>query len=110
MIPASERKRKQAVSISILWLLQMASAIGSAIDVADEIYLEWNLIDGRREVALVRKKMVEMQANAGTATGKETKLVPDLSTIGNMPVDMEPFSWIKALKTLGASQVFKRKY
>lgn len=105
-IPTSERTREQAVSLDIpLVTLDTHPVLDVAIDGADEVDPSLNLVKGRGG-ALLREKMVEVQAEKFIVIIDDSKLVPGLGISGAMPVEVTPFCWefnlnkIKALESV----------
>lgn len=92
-IPTSERTREQAVGLGIpLVSLDSHPTLDVAIDGADEVDEALNLVKGRGG-ALLREKMVEMQAKKFIVIVDDSKLVPGLGISGAMPVEVTPFCW-----------------
>lgn len=92
-IPTSERTREQAVSLGIpLVSLDTHPVLDVAIDGADEVDPALNLVKGRGG-ALLREKMVEVQAKKFIVIVDESKLVDGLGISGAMPVEVTPFCW-----------------
>lgn len=92
-IPTSVRTRDQALSLDIpLVSLDTHPILDVAIDGADEVDPKLNLVKGRGG-ALLREKMVEMQAKKFIVIVDESKLVDGLGTSGAMPVEVTPFCW-----------------
>lgn len=92
-IPTSERTREQAESLGIpLVSLDTHPYLDVAIDGADEVDDALNLVKGRGG-ALLREKMVEMQAEQFVVIIDDSKLVPGLGISGAMPVEVTPFCW-----------------
>lgn len=92
-IPTSIRTRDQAVSLGIpLVSLDTHPILDVAIDGADEVDPALNLVKGRGG-ALLREKMVEVQAKKFVVIVDESKLVDGLGVSGAMPVEVTPFCW-----------------
>lgn len=92
-IPTSIRTKEQAESLNIpLVTLDTHPRIDVAIDGADEVDAALNLVKGRGG-ALLREKMVEMQAEKFIVIVDESKLVDGLGISGAMPVEVTPFCW-----------------
>lgn len=90
-IPTSERTRQQAQRLGIpLVSLDEYSRLDVAIDGADEVDGDLNLVKGRGG-ALLREKMVECQADKFVVIVDESKLVDGLGISGAMPVEVTPF-------------------
>lgn len=99
-IPTSERTREQAELLSIpLVTLDTHPVLDVAIDGADEVDPELNLVKGRGG-ALLREKMVEMQAKEFIVIVDDSKLVNGLGISGAMPVEITPFCWEFNLKRI----------
>jgi ribose 5-phosphate isomerase A len=92
-IPTSIRTRDQALSLNIpLVTLDTHPKLDVAIDGADEVDPSLNLVKGRGG-ALLREKMVEVQADKFIVIVDDSKLVPGLGISGAMPVEVTPFCW-----------------
>lgn len=92
-IPTSERTREQAESLNIpLVTLDTHPVLDVAIDGADEVDPALNLVKGRGG-ALLREKMVEVQAKKFIVIVDESKLVDGLGISGAMPVEVTPFCY-----------------
>lgn len=92
-IPTSIRTKEQAESLNIpLVTLDTHPTIDVAIDGADEVDPALNLVKGRGG-ALLREKMVEVQAKKFIVIVDESKLVKGLGISGAMPVEVTPFCW-----------------
>lgn len=92
-IPTSERTREQAESLKIpLVTLDTHPKLDVAIDGADEVDPALNLVKGRGG-ALLREKMVEVQAAKFIVIVDESKLVDGLGVSGAMPVEVTPFCY-----------------
>lgn len=99
-IPTSIRTKEQAESLGIpLVTLDTHPVIDVAIDGADEVDPDLNLVKGRGG-ALLREKMVEMQAKKFIVIVDESKLVTGLGISGAMPVEVTPFCWEFNMKRL----------
>lgn len=99
-IPTSVRTRDQAVSLDIpLVSLDTHPVLDVAIDGADEVDPQLNLVKGRGG-ALLREKMVEVQAKKFIVIVDESKLVDGLGISGAMPVEVTPFCWEFNMKRL----------
>lgn len=99
-IPTSIRTRDQAISLDIpLVTLDTHPVLDVAIDGADEVDPALNLVKGRGG-ALLREKMVEVQAKKFIVIVDDSKLVPGLGISGAMPVEVTPFCWEFNLKKL----------
>lgn len=92
-IPTSIRTKEQAESLGIpLVSLDTNPVLDVAIDGADEVDPGLNLVKGRGG-ALLREKMVEVQAKKFIVIVDESKLVDGLGVSGAMPVEVTPFCW-----------------
>lgn len=99
-IPTSERTRQQAESLAIpLVTLDTHPVLDVAIDGADEVDPDLNLVKGRGG-ALLREKMVEMQAKQFIVIVDDSKVVDGLGISGAMPVEITPFCWEFNLKRI----------
>ncbi|GBG78947.1 hypothetical protein CBR_g28662 [Chara braunii] len=93
-IPTSKRTEEQAASLGIpLSGLDDHPVIDLAIDGADEVDPDLNLVKGRGG-ALLREKMVEMASKKFVVIVDDTKLVDGLGGSGlAMPVEVVQFCW-----------------
>lgn len=93
-VPTSKRTAEQAASLGIpLSVLDDHPKIDLAIDGADEVDPELNLVKGRGG-ALLREKMVEAASAKFVVIVDESKLVSGLGGSGlAMPVEVVPFCW-----------------
>lgn len=93
-VPTSKRTAEQAASLGIpLSVLDDHPNIDLAIDGADEVDPELNLVKGRGG-ALLREKMVEAASAKFVVIVDESKLVTGLGGSGlAMPVEVVPFCW-----------------
>ena len=92
-IPTSVRTKEQAESLNIpLVTLDTHPVLDVAIDGADEVDPKLNLVKGRGG-ALLREKMVEVQAKKFVVIVDESKLVDGLGVSGAMPIEVTPFCW-----------------
>ena len=99
-IPTSERTKLQAEGLGIpLVTLDEYDRLDVAIDGADEVDPDLNLVKGRGG-ALLREKMVEVQAEKFVVIVDESKLVDGLGISGAMPVEVTPFCYQFNLKRL----------
>lgn len=106
-IPTSERTREQAENLKIpLVSLDTHPVLDVAIDGADEVDPELNLVKGRGG-ALLREKMVEVQAKKFIVIVDDSKLVNGLGISGAMPVEVTPFCWEFNLKRIQALESVK---
>lgn len=100
-IPTSKRTAEQAASLGIpLSVLDDHPRIDLAIDGADEVDPDLNLVKGRGG-ALLREKMVEAASDKFIVVVDDTKLVDGLggSRLA-MPVEVVQFCWKYNLKRL----------
>ncbi len=91
-VPTSEDSANLARSLNIP-LIPLESAIGKiscAIDGADEVDPNFNLIKGYGR-ALVREKIIAATAKKFIILVGEDKIVPKLGTRGKLPVEVVPF-------------------
>ncbi|CAM0905493.1 unnamed protein product [Alopecurus aequalis] len=93
-VPTSKRTYEQALSLGIpLSTLDDHPVIDLAIDGADEVDPDLNLVKGRGG-ALLREKMVEAASGKFVVIVDETKLVTGLGGSGlAMPVEVVQFCW-----------------
>ncbi|KAK1681949.1 hypothetical protein QYE76_042797 [Lolium multiflorum] len=93
-VPTSKRTYEQALSLGIpLSTLDDHPVIDLAIDGADEVDPDLNLVKGRGG-ALLREKMVEAASGKFVVVVDETKLVTGLGGSGlAMPVEVVQFCW-----------------
>lgn len=93
-VPTSKRTQEQAASLGIpLSILDDHPKIDLAIDGADEVDPELNLVKGRGG-ALLREKMVEAASAKFVVVVDDTKLVTGLGGSGlAMPVEVVQFCW-----------------
>eukprot|EP00189_Rhodosorus_marinus_P007454 CAMPEP_0184752254 /NCGR_PEP_ID=MMETSP0315-20130426/43482_1 /TAXON_ID=101924 /ORGANISM="Rhodosorus marinus, Strain UTEX LB 2760" /LENGTH=273 /DNA_ID=CAMNT_0027231573 /DNA_START=105 /DNA_END=926 /DNA_ORIENTATION=- len=105
-IPTSIRTKEQAEGLDIpLVTLDTHPVLDVAIDGADEYDDDLNLVKGRGG-ALLREKMVEVQAKKFIVIVDDSKKVPGLGVSGAMPVEVTPFCWEYTLNKLkGASSI-----
>ncbi len=101
-VPTSERTARQCREEGIpLLALEEAGALDLAIDGADEIDPLLDLIKGLGG-ALLREKMVALQARRFIVIADHTKDVQRLGTRSPLPVEVVPFAWRSHLPFLGA--------
>lgn len=93
-IPTSKRTHEQALSLDIpLSDLETHPVLDLAIDGADEVDPEMNLVKGRGG-ALLREKMIECASKKFVVIVDESKLVDYIGGSGlAMPVEIVPFCW-----------------
>lgn len=106
-IPTSVRTREQAEGLGIpLVSLDTHPVLDVAIDGADEVDPGLNLVKGRGG-ALLREKMVEVQAKKFIVIVDDSKLVDGLGVSGAMPVEVTPFCHEFNLKRLAELESVK---
>eukprot|EP00640_Fibrocapsa_japonica_P002371 CAMPEP_0113947580 /NCGR_PEP_ID=MMETSP1339-20121228/65582_1 /TAXON_ID=94617 /ORGANISM="Fibrocapsa japonica" /LENGTH=284 /DNA_ID=CAMNT_0000954243 /DNA_START=90 /DNA_END=944 /DNA_ORIENTATION=+ /assembly_acc=CAM_ASM_000762 len=99
-VPTSVRTRQQAEDLGIpLVTLDTHSELDVAIDGADEVDEDLNLVKGRGG-ALLREKMVEVCAKKFIVIVDDSKLVRGLGVSGAMPVEVTPFCWKHSMDRL----------
>ncbi len=92
-VPTSERTAEQARAGGIpLTTLAEAGRLDLAVDGADEVDPELNLIKGLGR-ALLREKVVAIHADRFVVVVDESKLVPRLGSRAPLPVEILPFEW-----------------
>ena len=93
-IPTSKRTHEQALSLNIpLSDLETHPVLDLAIDGADEVDPEMNLVKGRGG-SLLREKMIECVSKKFVVIVDESKLVDYIGGSGlAMPVEIVPFCW-----------------
>jgi ribose 5-phosphate isomerase A len=90
-IATSRRSREQAAALGIPVVEEIEGPVDLAIDGADEIDPQLNLLKGRGG-ALVREKLVAVAARRFVVVADASKLVPRLG-VGVLPVEILPFLW-----------------
>ncbi len=91
-VPTSEKVAQQARSLGIpLTSLDEVSYLDLAVDGADEVDPELNLIKGLGK-ALLREKLVEVHARQFWVIVDESKLAPRLGSHVPLPVEILPFA------------------
>eukprot|EP00668_Euglena_longa_P018031 GGOE01022536.1.p1 GENE.GGOE01022536.1~~GGOE01022536.1.p1 ORF type:complete len:238 (+),score=76.57 GGOE01022536.1:150-863(+) len=120
-IPTSERTREQAESLGIpLCTLNEKSHIDVAIDGADEVDPDWNLMKGGGG-ALLREKMVEIVSDKFVCIVDESKLcrglgpgvqplppnTPHHTTGFPLPVEITPFCHEHTMRVVAALPAIK---
>jgi len=109
-VPTSEQTAEQARGLGIpLSMLDEHSRVDLAIDGADEVDPNLNLIKGRGG-ALLREKMVEKAAQRLVIVVDESKLVDGLGVLGPVPVEVVQFCWgynAMRIKELGCEIVLR---
>ncbi|HEY8643066.1 MAG TPA: ribose-5-phosphate isomerase RpiA [Candidatus Dormibacteraeota bacterium] len=99
-IATSRRSREQAAALGIPVVDDLPGPIDLAVDGADEIDPDRNLLKGRGG-ALVREKLVAVAARRFVVIADESKLVPRLG-VGVLPVEVLPFLWRETARRLEA--------
>lgn len=103
-VPTSERTAQQAHSAGIpLTTLDDHSQIDVAIDGADEVDADLNLIKGLGR-ALLREKVVATYAHSFIIIVDVSKLVSRLGTRGPLPLELDPFgagAQLRWIETVG---------
>ncbi|GJQ08378.1 hypothetical protein GpartN1_g169.t1 [Galdieria partita] len=106
-IPTSTKTENQAKTWGIpLVTLDTHPSLDIAIDGADEVDSQLNLVKGRGG-ALLREKMVEVEANKLVIIVDESKLVTGLGITGAMPVEVTPFCWKRTMRRLLQVEAFQ---
>jgi len=92
-IPTSKETEKHALSWNIPIIpLEQCSEIDVAVDGADEVDPQLNLVKGRGG-ALLREKMIEEFSRKFVVIVDESKLVSHLGHSGPVPIEVVPFAW-----------------
>mgnify|MGYP000754843850 CR=1 FL=1 len=109
-VPTSKQTAEQAKELGIplttlaeIYQRRMPPLLDLAIDGADEVDPELNLIKGLGR-ALLREKIVEIYARQLVVIVDETKIVPKLGTRGPLPVEIVPYeaeTHVRWLNSLG---------
>ena len=92
-VPTSEETARLARARGVTITTEPERPLDLAIDGADEIDPQLNLIKGRGG-ALLREKLVALTARRFVVIADESKLVPRLG-VGVLPVEVVPFLWRK---------------
>jgi len=103
-VPTSRATAELAAELGIPIVTELVGKIDLAVDGADEVDGELNLIKGRGG-ALLREKLVAAAAKRFVVVVDESKLVPRIG-VGVLPVEVLPFLWrttAERLTGLGAS-------
>ncbi|CAM9594986.1 unnamed protein product [Heterosigma akashiwo] len=102
-VPTSEATRDQALGLNIpLVTLATHPELDVAIDGADEVDPQFNLVKGRGG-ALLREKMVEASAKLFVCIVDDSKFVEVLGgSKGAMPVEVTQFCWKATLEKIRA--------
>jgi len=90
-IATSRRSQEQAAALAIPVVEEIEGPVDLAIDGADEIDPQLNLLKGRGG-ALAREKLVAVAARRFVVVADAFKLVPRLG-VGVLPVEILPFLW-----------------
>lgn len=109
-VPTSEDTAKKALAVGIplttltdLYEQRTPPLLDLAVDGADEVDPDLNVIKGLGR-ALLREKIVEIQAKQFIVVVDESKIVSRLGTRGPLPVEITPFEAaanVKWLNSLG---------
>jgi ribose 5-phosphate isomerase A len=106
-IPTSTKTENQARSWNIpLGTLDTHPSPDVTIDGADEVDSHLNLIKGRGG-ALLREKMVAIEAEKFVIIVVESKLVQGLGVTGALPVEITPFCWKRTMRCLLDVEAFQ---
>lgn len=106
-VPTSTKTENQAKSLGIpLVTLDTHPSLDVAIDGADEVDSQLNLVKGRGG-ALLREKMVEVEAKKLVIIVDESKLVKGLGITGAMPVEVTVFGWKRTMRRLLEVEAFQ---
>jgi ribose 5-phosphate isomerase A len=103
-VPTSRATAEMAAELGIQIVQELVGAIDLAVDGADEVDPELNLIKGRGG-ALFREKLVAEAARRFVVIVDDSKLVKQLGA-GELPVEVLPFLWritAERLTALGVS-------
>jgi ribose 5-phosphate isomerase A len=103
-VPSSRATAELAAELGIPILQELVGQIDLAVDGADEVDGQLNLIKGRGG-ALFREKLVAEAAKRFIVIVDDSKLVKQLG-VGELPVEVFPFLWrttAERLTALGAS-------
>lgn len=110
-VPTSEDTATRARALGIPLLeLHEAGELDLAVDGADEVTLELDLVKGLGG-ALLREKMVVQAARRFVVIADASKRVPRLGMRSPLPVEVVPFGWqahLPYFRTLGADPVLRR--
>lgn len=99
-VPTSSAIAEQAAAGGVDLVAALDREIDLAIDGADEVDPQLNLVKGRGG-ALVREKLVASAARRFVVIADSTKLVPRLG-VGMVPVEVLPFLWRETARRLEA--------
>jgi ribose 5-phosphate isomerase A len=103
-VPSSRATAELAAKLGVPIVQELLGAIDLAVDGADEVDANLNLIKGRGG-ALFREKIVAAAAKRFVVVVDESKLVKELG-VGVLPVEVSPFLWrttAERLIALGSS-------
>ena len=107
-VPTSRETAELAVSLGIPIVTELIGPIDLAVDGADEVDPELNLIKGRGG-ALFREKLVAAAARRLVIVVDESKMVAQLGGVA-LPVEVLPFLWrstAERITALGVSLVVR---
>jgi ribose 5-phosphate isomerase A len=90
-VPSSREAAELAASLGIPVVTEMVGQIDLAVDGADEVDPQLNLIKGRGG-ALFREKLVAAASKRFVVVVDESKLVKELG-VGVLPIEVLPFLW-----------------
>jgi ribose 5-phosphate isomerase A len=99
-VPTSRATAELAAEHGITIVTEIVGQIDLAVDGADEVDRDLNLIKGRGG-ALFREKLVAAAARRFVVVVDESKLVPALG-VGVVPVEVLPFLWRTTAERLSA--------
>ena len=100
VVPTSRASAELALAAGIPVVSELDRPIDLAVDGADEIDRDLNLIKGRGG-ALFREKMVADASTRFVVIADEGKLVDRLG-VGVLPVEVTPFLWRQTARRLGS--------
>lgn len=99
-VPTSRETAELAAELGIPIVTELIGQLDLAVDGADEVDPELNLIKGRGG-ALFREKMVAAASKRFVVVVDESKLVKQLG-VGVLPVEVLPFLWRSTAERLAA--------
>ena len=102
-VPTSRATAELAAEVGIPIVTELVGQIDLAVDGADEVDPELNLIKGRGG-ALSREKLVAVASKRFVVVVDESKLVKQLG-VGVLPVEVLPFLWRSTAERLAAHGV-----
>jgi len=109
-VPTSLRTAEHARRVGVpLGALHELQPLDLAVDGADEVDPELNLVKGLGG-ALLREKMVVQAARSFLVIADDSKLVRRLGTRAPLPVEVVPFAWeahLEPLRGLGGEPVLR---